>query len=133
MPQEQSVTKKDLRSFGLFVGAVFIGIGLWPLLIRGEALRFWAIGLGGTLMLLGGMSPGILKPIHTAWTGIGHALGWINTRILLGLVFYGLITPMGILFRLLGKDVMRQTRGRDCSTYRVLKKPRLQGHMRFQF
>ncbi len=133
MSQDQSATKKELRSFGLLVGAVFTSIGLWPLLMRGEVVRLWAIGLGGALMLLGGMSPGLLKPVHGIWMQVGHTLGRINTSILLGLVFYVLITPMGILFRLIGKDVMRQALTKDSSTYRVSKKPRLQGHMKFQF
>lgn len=133
MSQDQSSTKKELRNFGLLVGAVFSGIGLWPLLMQGEVVRLWAIGLGGVLVLLGGMSPGILAPVHKVWMRVGHALGWINTRILLSLVFYGLVTPMGILFRMMGKDVMRQTFARDSPTYRVLRRPRPQGHMKYQF
>lgn len=133
MPREQSTTKKELRSFGLLVGTVFSAIGIWPLLMRGEALRLWAIGLGGALILLGGMSPGILAPLHKVWMRVGHALGWVNTRILLGLVFFGLVTPMGIVFRLIGKDALRQTFARDSPTYRVLRRPRRQGHMKYQF
>lgn len=133
MPREQSATKQELRSFGLLVGTVFTVIGIWPLLMRGEALRLWAIGLGVTLMLLGGMFPRVLVPVHNVWMRVGEALGWINTRILLGLVFYGLITPIGILFRLMGKDVMRQAFARDSPTYRVSRRPRPHGHMKVQF
>jgi len=130
---DQSVAKKDLRNFGLLVGAVFSVIGMWPLLFRGDEVRVWAIGLGGTLMVLGSFVPGVLAPVHRAWMQLGHILGWVNTRILLGVVFYGLITPMGIVFRLIGKDVMRQAMTQDSSTYRVLRKPRLKGHMKYQF
>jgi Saxitoxin biosynthesis operon protein SxtJ len=130
---DQSVAKKDLRNFGLLVGAVFSIIGIWPLLLRGDKLRFWAIGLGGALIVLGVLMPGVLTPVHRAWMQLGHILGWVNTRILLGIVFYALITPMGILFRLMGKDIMRQTVAHDSPTYRVLRKPRLKGHMKYQF
>jgi len=133
MSQEQLTGMKEFRSFGLLVGTVFSAIGVWPLLMRGEALRLWAIGLGGALILLGGMSPGLLAPVHKVWMQVGHVLGWVNTRILLGLVFFGLVTPMGIVFRLRGKDVMRQTFARDSPTYRVLRRPRRQGHMKYQF
>lgn len=133
MSQEQSTGMKELRSFGLLVGTVFSAIGIWPLLMRGEALRLWAIGLGGALILLGGMSPGLLAPVHKVWMRVGYVLGWVNTRILLGLVFFSLVTPMGIVFRLRGKDVMRQTFARDSPTYRVLRRPRRQGHMKYQF
>ena len=87
MSQDQSATKKELRSFGLLVGAVFTGIGLWPLLMRGEVVRLWAIGLGGALMLLGGMSPGLLKPVHGIWMQVGYTLGRMKTSIVLGFVF----------------------------------------------
>jgi hypothetical protein len=133
MSQEQSSSPKELRSFGLLVGAVFGVIGIWPLLLRGEELRLWAIGVGGTLMLLGGVLPGVLAPVHKIWMQVGHLLGWINTRILLSLVFYGLVTPMGILFRIMGKDVMLRAFAQDSPTYRVLKQPRPRGHMRYQF
>jgi hypothetical protein len=133
MSQKPTTGKKELRSFGLLVGAVFTVIGVWPLLLRGDALRLWAIGLGGVLILLGGISPGVLAPVHTVWVRVGHALGWINTRILLGLVFYGLVTPIGILFRLMRKDVMRQAVAHDSPTYRMVRKPRPRGHMKYQF
>lgn len=133
MSQKSSTGKKELRSFGLLVGVVFTVIGVWPLLFQGNALRLWAIAIGGALILLGGMSPGVLAPVHRVWMWVGHALGWVNTRILLGLVFYGLVTPIGILFRLMGKDVMRQVFAHDSPTYRVLRNPRPQGHMKYQF
>jgi hypothetical protein len=133
MSKPQHPSEKELRSFGLLVGAVFSVIGVWPLLFRGEDVRVWGIALGGALILLGGLSPGVLAPVHKVWMQAGHMLGWVNTRILLGVVFYGLITPMGILFGLLGKDIMRRTFAQDSSTYRVLRSPRPRGHMKYQF
>jgi hypothetical protein len=124
---------KELRSFGLLVGAVFIVIGVWPMLFRGESPRLWAIIVGGLLMLLGGLVPDFLAPIHRGWMWIGHVLGWINTRILLGIVFYGLVTPIGIVFRLMGKDTMRQAFSETSQTYRVNRQPRPRSHMKYQF
>lgn len=97
-------------------------------------MRFWAVGLGAALMLTGGVLPSVLRPIHRVWMRVGHLLGWINTRILLGIVFYGLVTPTGVIFRLLGKDTMRrQAFTEEGSTYRVLRQPRPHGHMKRQF
>jgi Saxitoxin biosynthesis operon protein SxtJ len=124
---------KELRNFGLLVGGVFGVIGLWPMLLRGEPLRLWAITIGGLLILLGSVVPTWLAPIHRGWMWVGHVLGWINTRILLGIIFYGLVTPIGIVFRLLGKDTMRQTFSDTSSTYRVNRQPRPRSHMKFQF
>lgn len=84
-------------------------------------------------MLLGVILPQALAPVHKVWMQIGHVLGWVNTRILLGVVFYGLITPIGIIFRLMGKDTMGQAFSEKISTYRVARKPRPRSHMRFQF
>lgn len=129
----QETDKKQLRDFGLLVGGVFSVIGVWPIVFRGEPLRLWALCLGGLLITLGVVLPTSLGPIHKGWMWIGHVLGWINTRILLGVVFYGLVTPIGLIFRLMGKDTMRQTFAEASPTYRVVRKARPQGHMKFQF
>jgi multisubunit Na+/H+ antiporter MnhG subunit len=130
---EHAATRKELRQFGLLVGAVFTVIGLWPLVFRGEPLRLWALGLGGLLIACGGMLPHVLRPIHTGWMWVGHIMGWINTRILLGIVFYVLVTPIGLVFRLMGKDTMRQGFAESSTTYRVIRSPRPPSHMKHQF
>lgn len=130
---QEIVTAKELRQFGWIVGGVFSIIGLWPLIFRGEPLRFWAIGIGGILILLGALLPRSLRPIQRVWMAVGHVLGWLNTRIILGIVFFGLITPMGIVMRLLGKDPLRLSATRDASSYRVVRTPRPRTHMRNQF
>ncbi len=129
----QAASPKELRSFGLLVGGIVSVIGLWPMLFRGESPRMWAVGAGGLLIALGGILPRSLVHVHKGWMLVGHVLGWINTRILLGIVFYGLITPIGIIFRLTGKDTMRQAFSRTTSTYRVNRQPRPRSHMKFQF
>jgi hypothetical protein len=115
------------------VGGVFSVIGYWPFVFRGEAPRLWALGLGGVLMVLGGIAPQSLKQVHAGWMKIGHMLGTINTTIILGLIYYLLITPMGIIRRLLGKDPMHRTLDPDLKTYRVVRAPRSRQHMRNQF
>ena len=130
---DQAVTRKELRQFGLLVGAVFTVIGLWPLVFRGEPLRLWAIGLGGLLIACGGILPQLLAPVHKGWMWVGHIMGWINTRILLSIVFYALVTPIGLVFRLMGKDTMRQAFAESSTTYRVIRSPRPHSHMKYQF
>lgn len=125
--------RKELRSFGLLVGGVFSAFGIWPMVLYGEPPRVWAIVGGGLLIFLGVLLPGALAPVHRGWMWIGHVLGWINTRILLGVVFYGLVTPIGIVFRLMGKDTMRQAFSEISPTYRVNRQPRPRSHMKYQF
>jgi hypothetical protein len=129
----QQPTKKDLRQFGLMVGGVFSVIGSWPVVFRSESPRLWAIILGGVLIVLGAILPQSLKQVYYGWMKLGHVLGWVNTRILLGIIFYGLITPMGLVMRLMGKDSMQLAFRQDATTYRVVRAPRPPQHMRNQF
>ena len=121
---EHHATRKDLRHFGLLVGAIVIGIGLWPLVVHRKSVHLWAIGLVGSLMACGGILPQMLAPIHTGWMWVGHILGWINTRILLGIVFYGLVMLIAVVFRLMRKDTVRQGFVESHATYRVVRFPR---------
>ena len=79
----QQVDTKELRRFGLMVGGIFLIIGLWPVIFRGESPRIWAVSLGGALGGLGLVLPVSLKHVHRVWMKIGHVLGTINTKIIL--------------------------------------------------
>ena len=129
----QAAPVKDLRNFGLLVGGIFSLIGLWPGLVHGDEVRVWALAIGVLLMACGGFVPSSLTHVYQAWMWVGHILGWINTRILLGVVFYGLITPIAIVYRLLGKDSMRQAFSEASTSYRVNRQPRPRTHMNNQF
>jgi hypothetical protein len=129
----QEPTTKDLRQFGLLVGGVFSVIGSWPVVFRSEPPRLWAMILGSLLIVLGAVVPQSLKQVHHGWMKIGHVLGAINTRILLGIIYYLLITPMGLVMRLMGKDSMHRTLAKETTTYRVVRAPRSPQHMRNQF
>jgi hypothetical protein len=131
--ERKNVTGKELRQFGILVGGVFSVIGLWPLIFRGDPPRFWALAIGGSLILLGFVLPRSLAPVYRGWMVIGHALGWINTRIILGLIFYGMITPMGMVMRLLGKDPLRLGSPGEIESYRINRTPRERTHMRNLF
>lgn len=131
--QGQEATNKELRQFGLIVGGVFSVIGLWPVVFRAESPRLWAIISGSLLIALGAMVPQTLKQVHHGWMKIGHLLGSINTRIILGIIYYLLITPMGIVMRLMGKDSMHRAIRQNVDTYRVVRAIRSRHHMRNLF
>jgi hypothetical protein len=129
----QQPTPKDLRQFGLLVGGVFAVIGLWPIVFRSESPRLWAMILGSLLIVLGVIAPQSLKQVHGGWMKVGHVLGSINTKIILGIIYYLLITPMGLVMRLMGKDPMHRALMRGTNSYRVVRAPRPRHHMRNQF
>jgi hypothetical protein len=126
-------TPKQLRSFGLTVGGIFAIIGLWPVLFYGQNLRLLAVVLAGLLILPAIVFPHILATVYRGWMAVGQVLGFINTRIILGIIFYGLVTPIGLLRRLWAKDPMGRRFRPDLESYRVMRKPRPASHMRQQF
>ncbi|HMZ54733.1 MAG: hypothetical protein JSR64_05760 [Nitrospira sp.] len=128
-----SVEKKDLRNFGLIIGSLFCLIGLWPMIRYGEAIRLWAILPGGLLIPAGLMAPTILGPLFKVWMKIGHVMGLVNTKIILGVLYFGLITPMGVVMRLFGWDSMNRVLRQDAESYRVVRPARPHTHMTRQF
>ena len=125
---------KQLRNFGLMVGGIFAAMGLWPVLFRGDDPRLWALVLAGLLVIPALVLPRSLGPVYRGWMAIGYALGWINTRAILGVIFYGLFTPIGMVRRLLlAKDSMNRRFEPEADTYRVLRQPRPSSHMKRQF
>jgi hypothetical protein len=130
---KDGITSKQLRSFGFMVGGIFAAIGVWPLILRGEDPRWWALILAAFLIPPAAICPAVLAWPYKGWMWIGHVLGWINTRIILGFVFYFIITPIGILRRCLGKDPMGQKIRADFDSYRILRNPRAPSHLRRQY
>jgi predicted membrane metal-binding protein len=131
MPND--VTTKQLRSFGFTVGGIFALIALWPLIIRGEDPRWWGLVIAAGLLIPAGVFPRNLVWVHKGWMAIGHVLGWVNTRIILGFVFYVIVTPTGIIRRWLGKDPMGQRLRPDVDSYRITRKPRPASHLTKQY
>ncbi len=125
--------RKELKRFGLLVGGILSAIGLWLITAEGIGRQVWLVVLGVSLVLLGLLLPGALGPVYRVWMRVGHVLGWINTRIILGVIFYGLITPMGLIMRMLGKDSMRRVLIREAHSYRVARTARPSSHLRRQF
>ena len=131
MPNE--ITRKQLRSFGFTVGGIFALIGLWPLVIRAEDPRWWAMVVAGCLLVPAVVFPKSLTWVYKGWMALGHVLGWINTRIILGFIFYVIVTPIGIVRRWLGKDPMGRRLRPDLDSYRVTRTRRPASHLTRQY
>jgi len=112
--------KQELRQFGLvFAGGLMLFFGLLIPWLFGRPWPLWpwigAAAFAGTGLLL----PEGLRPLYWLWMKLGHALGWFNTRIILGLVFFIIFTPAALLFRLFGKDPLQRKRDEAATSYRV--------------
>jgi hypothetical protein len=129
----EEVNSKQLRSFGLIVGGVFLLIACWPLILRSENPRLWAAAVSAALVIPAIVYPASLKQVHRGWMALGHVLGWINTRIILGFIFFGLVTPIGVVRRWMGKDPMGRRPDRNGNSYRVIRSPRAPAHLMKQY
>jgi len=109
-------TTKELRSFGFILAGGFpLMFGLVAPWSRGHA---WPWIVGGLALLLALAAPAVLRPFYYVWMKIGLVLGWINTRIILTVCFYLLITPVGLVMRLAGKDPMHRHPDDQADSYR---------------
>jgi hypothetical protein len=94
--------------FGLAIPWVFsLNFPRWPWIFAG-VLATWALLL-----------PSTLQPIYIGWMKFGNIMNWINTRLILGVVFYGLILPTGLVMRIFGKDPMKRKLDDSLASYRV--------------
>lgn len=96
----------EIRKFGWTVGlflAILAGLLYW----RGEQAFLTVLLAGLALLLLGLVLPAVLKPVHWIWMAIAVVLGWIMTRLILGVLFYAVISPIALVARLAGKDFLR--------------------------
>lgn len=125
--------RHQLRSFALIVGCGFAVIGLWPVVFRGQPPRAWALGISVAVILLGLLAPMLLKPLFRLWMALGHALGWINSRIILGTLFFTIFTIGAVVLRLLKVDPMRRKFEPDLLSYRVPRTARPGEHLKRQF
>ncbi len=112
-------SQKELRDFGLVVGGICAGLfGLVLPLLKHRAFPLWpwaaAILIAPALAF-----PSVLRGPWFLWTKLGLVLGWINQRIVLTLIFYVIVMPIGLVMRLFGRDPMARGFEPDRGSYRV--------------
>lgn len=116
-----TLDKKGLRKFGIITGAIIVVLFaiFFPWVFDAAAMPIWPWIVAGLLWVPALIMPGSLQPVYTVWMKIGHAIGWVNTRIILGLLFYILVLPMGLIMRLFGNDPMARKYDNSVTSYRV--------------
>jgi hypothetical protein len=114
------ISTKSLRKFGLSVGAVFCLLALWMFLKNHFPLPLTILGIVGVLlMVMGLIVPKALKEIYKVWMGMAFAIGWVVSRILLAILFFLVITPIGFIAHLFGNEFMDIKTNRVRDTYWV--------------
>ena len=104
------------RNFGLVFFVVFLIVSLWPL-IHGEPIRIWSIIISLVFLILGLMNSKLLTPLNKLWFKFGMILGAIIAPIVMGVVFFLVITPIGFVMRIMGKDLLRKKYDKKKETY----------------
>jgi len=110
------------RSFGVVFAVVFAAIGAWPLFESG-APRTWALIVSAAFLLFAVARPSTLAPLNRVWTKFGLLLSKFTNPIVLGLVYFLVLTPFAVAIRLFGRDALRLKADAAASTYWIERTP----------
>ena len=118
------------RGFGIVFFVVFLLISFWPS-IEGQSLRIWALTVSLIFLVLGLLNSKLLTPFNLIWVKFGEVLGRIVAPIAMGVVYFIIITPIGLFMRLIGKDLLRTKFSKNNSYW--IKREKNIGSMKRQF
>ena len=118
------------RSFGIVFFVVFLLIGLYPLL-NGDNIRIWSLILAIIFIVLGLVNSKLLSPINLLWFKFGILLGRFISPIVMGIIFFLVVTPTAFILRLFGKDVLNLKKNNE-PTYWIENKDK-SSRMKNQF
>ena len=134
MFEKKNIKKNDKfennKSFGILFFIVFILVSVWPLK-NGEDLRIWSLLISLVFLFLGLINSKILTPLKSVWIKFGYFLGNIISPVVMGIIYFLVLTPTGIIMRLLGKDILKLNKNK-LNTYWE-KKSKNQSTMKNQF
>ena len=122
LTREDEVEGSSDRAFGFVFAAVFLIIAAWPLLHSGVP-RWWALGISGAFALVSVVKPVLLAVPNRLWMKLGLLLAKVVSPIALGILFYLVFAPIGLLMRLGGKDPLRLKFDREAKSYWIERDP----------
>ena len=108
------------RSFGIVFFIVFLFIALYPI-TYGEDIRIWSLIISFIFIILGLLNSKILSPLNKLWFKFGVILGQIISPIIMGIIFFLVVTPIGLIMKVLGKDLLRLKYNKKDNTYWIEK------------
>ena len=118
------------RSFGILFSIVFAIIAFWPT-INGNPLRLWSIPISVIFLVLGLLNSKLLNPLNIVWIKFGELLGRIIAPIVMAIIYFIIVTPIGLFMRLIGKDLLNIKFSKS-NTYWIKREKKV-GSMKKQF
>lgn len=113
------MAREELRRFGLVVGTAFLAMGIWWLYRERFVLAAGGLALlGAALVGLGALAPDLLLRPYRSWMAMASVLSFVMTRVILAIVFFLAVTPIGIIMRIAGLDPLRRRSGSSESYWR---------------
>jgi hypothetical protein len=119
----RSVKTASEKSFGITFAAVFAIIAAWPWIFHGARPYWWSLAVAAAFLGAAFLTPKVLVPFNRLWTQLGLALHHIVNPIIMTLLYYGAVVPMGLLIRVLGKDPLHLKDDRASVSYWVRRDP----------
>ena len=134
MTNQDQYSPRELREFGLIMAAMLILMfGFVLPWVFGYSFPYWPFIAAFVFAVLALIRPVLLAPVNRIWLKIGGVLGWVNTRLIMGVMFFLLIAPIGLLMRLFGKDTLSKKLSAEQVSYRVVTKVRDKKHLERPF
>ena len=131
MLHKSKIKVSSNRSFGLVFFIVFIIIALWPLTSE-DSIRIWSIIVSLIFLILGLINSKLLTPLNQLWSKFGITLGAIVAPIVMGIVFFLVVTPTGLILNIMGKDLLNKKYDKKKKTYWIKRNTPI-GTMKRQF
>ena len=118
------------RSFGILFSLVFLVIALWPIIYNGS-IRIWPVPVSFIFLVLGLLNSKLLNPLNFVWVKFGELLGIIIAPLVMALIYFIILTPIGLFMRLIGKDLLNTKFSKNRSYW--IKREKKIGSMKRQF
>ena len=131
MRLKSKIKTSSNRNFGLVFFIVFLILGFWPITAEGE-IRIWLVVISLIFLVLGMIKSKLLTPLNKLWFKFGMILGAIVAPVVMGAVFFLVVTPIGIVMRTMGKDLINKKYNKKKETYWITRRTSI-GSMKRQF
>ena len=132
--KKTNFTAKELKDFGLIMaGMLILMFGLVLPWLFSFSMPYWPFVAAFGFVVVALLKPLLLGPVNRVWLKISDVLGWVNTRLVMGIIFFLLIVPIGLIVRLFKKDPLNNEWSEVAKSYRINTKVRNKDHLEKPF